>query len=85
MSFYAIAVAVFVSSKANSVQGAYQIGIVAVLPFFVLYFLGLTGIFSEDSNLHVAYISIAFLVIGIAMYFVSKATFKREDILTKWK
>lgn len=85
VSFYAIAVSVFVSSKASSVQGAYQTGIVAILPFFVLYFLGLTGIFSESSNLHVAYISIAFLVIGVLMYFVSKATFDRETILTRWK
>jgi ABC-2 type transport system permease protein len=75
---------IIISSKLNDVRTAQQLGMVAALPFFGLYIASETGIFKfTDTNLLI--LAGVILLIGIGLFFVSRATFQREEILTKWK
>jgi ABC-type Na+ efflux pump permease subunit len=82
---YGVSMGVFVSSKVDSVQGAYQIGAISQIPLFVIYVMGELGIISLESNTNLLIISGALLIADALMYFISKATFSREKILTQWK
>ncbi len=82
---YAISFSVFVSAKVNSTQTAYQLGVLTAVPFFILYVLGELGIVSLVSDTNILIISAALLVMAVVMFFISRATFKREEILTSWK
>lgn len=84
-STYAITFSVFISSKINNVMGAYQMGGATLIPFLVLYVLGEIGLVKLQDTSNVLLISAALLVATIAMYFLSKASFGREKILTEWK
>lgn len=82
---YAISFSVFISSKVNSVQSAYNLGVFSVAPFIILYVMGELGIVSLNDDTNVLIISGVLLVAAILMYFISRATFNRENILTAWK
>jgi ABC-type Na+ efflux pump permease subunit len=75
---------VFVSSKVSDVRAAMQLGIVSIAPVLALYFLFLGGILTL--SLPALAIFGAILILAtIGLFFLSKATFERENILTKWK
>ena len=79
-----VEVNIIISSKLNDVRTAQQLGMVTALPFFGLYVASETGIFEfTDTNLLILVGVI--LLIGIGLFFVSRSTFQREEILTKWK
>lgn len=84
-SFYGIAFSVFMSSKATSAQGAYQSGMATGIPLFILYILGLTDVISLNDTTNVLYIALVLFILAIVLFYVSRATFNREEILTKWK
>jgi hypothetical protein len=53
-------------------------------PFFGLYIASEIGLFSfTDTNLLI--LAGVILVIDVVVFFVSRAAFQREEILTKWK
>ena len=81
---YAISFSVFISGRVNSVQGAYNLGVLSVVPFIILYVMGEIGIVSLDSDINVLIISGILLVMAILMFLVSRATFQREEVLTNW-
>lgn len=75
---------VIVSSRVNDVRAAQQLGSLVVMPIvLVLVFVPLTGFISAD--LLALVLSGVLAVAAIALFYVSKATFRREEILTKWK
>jgi len=79
-----IEVAVIASSRVSDVRGANQIAGLMFIPFVVVFFLGTEGVFSFSvANLLI--FSAVVLIIDVALYFLSRATFSREEILTKWK
>ena len=79
-----VEVNIIISSKLNDVRTAQQLGMVTALPFFGLYIASETGIFEfTDTNLLI--LAGVILLIGIGLFFVSRSTFQREEILTKWK
>ncbi|MHB8396641.1 MAG: ABC transporter permease subunit [Thermoplasmataceae archaeon] len=82
---YAISFSVFISGKVNDARTAYQLGVLSVLPFVLLYVLGEIGIVSLVSDTNILIISGALLLMTIVMYLISSATFKREEILLNWK
>lgn len=82
---YAITLSVFISSKVNSVMAAYQGGGVTLIPFLVIYVMGEIGIVKLDDTTDVVVISLSLLLVAVVMYFISRATFSREKILTEWK
>lgn len=84
-AIYAISFSVFISGKVNSTQAAYQLGVLSVIPFIILYVMGETGIVSLHNDTNVLIISGVLLIMAVVMYLVSRATFQREEILTIWK
>ena len=79
-----IEVAVIASSRVTDVRGANQIGGLMFIPFVAIFFAGAEGLFTFSiTNLLI--LSGIVLIADIALFFLSKSTFKREEILTKWK
>jgi len=75
---------IIVSSRVNDVRAAQQLGGLVVLPIIlVLIFVPTTGFVSTD--LLALILSGALAVAVVALFYLSKATFQREEILTKWK
>lgn len=75
---------IIISSKLNDVRAAQQLGLVAALPFFGLYIASEIGIF-KFTDINLLILAGVISLIGIGLFFVSRATFQREEILTKWK
>lgn len=79
-----IELAVIVSARVSDVRGANQIGGLMFIPFMAIFIAGVDGIISFSiANLLI--ISGIVLLIDVALFFLSKSTFNREEILTKWK
>jgi ABC-type Na+ efflux pump permease subunit len=75
---------VLISSRSNDIRAAQQLGLLIILPFGVVYFLSeLNFISLTITNLLI--MSAVLLIIDIIIFFIVKATFQREEILTKWK
>jgi ABC-type Na+ efflux pump permease subunit len=79
-----IEVAVIASSRVSDVRGANQIAGLMFIPFVFVFLAGVQGIFAFSiSNLLI--FSGIVLIADVVLFFLSKSTFKREEILTKWK
>ena len=75
---------IIISSRVNDVRTAQQMGMLAALPFFGVYIASELGLFAfNDTNLLI--LAGVILVIDVVVFFVSRVTFQREEILTKWK
>ena len=75
---------VIVSSRANDVRSASSYGIFILFPLLAIYILSEISIISLDIN---GFLIIAGILsaVDVALYFVSRSAFQREEILTKWK
>ena len=75
---------VLISSRANDVRSAQQLGALIILPLGAVYLL--TELRVLDLNTNTLLILAASLAaVDVAVFFLAKATFQREEILTKWK
>jgi ABC-type Na+ efflux pump permease subunit len=75
---------VIVSSKVNDIRAAQQLGGLIVLPLlFVVIFASTNTAFSN--TILALIVSAGLAIVDAALFYVSKATFQREEILTKWK
>jgi ABC-2 type transport system permease protein len=79
-----IELGVIVSARVNDVRGANQIASLMFIPFMGVFLAGVEGIISLDLDT-LLIISVVVLLFDVVLFFVSKSTFKREEILTKWK
>lgn len=79
-----IELAVIVSSRVNDVRGANQIGGLMFIPFMAVFLAGVEGIFAFSVH-NLLIFSLIVLIVDLALFFLSASTFKREEILTKWK
>jgi hypothetical protein len=79
-----VEVAVILSSRVSDVRGANQLGGLTWIPFMVIFVAGVTGAFSF-STVNLLMVSGIVLIADVALFFLSKATFSREKILTRWK
>ncbi|MGB8779972.1 MAG: hypothetical protein WCD81_04905 [Candidatus Bathyarchaeia archaeon] len=75
---------VIFSARVTDVRAAQQFGGLIVLPFMGLYILGEIGSISLDA-LTLLVISAVLFLVDVVLFFISRATFRREEILTKWK
>jgi ABC-2 type transport system permease protein len=75
---------VIISSRVNDIRAAQQIGGLIILPIILLMILASTNT-SIPNVLLALILSGALATVDIILFFVSKATFQREEILTKWK
>ena len=74
---------IIVSSKVNDIRAAQQLGGLVVLP---LVFIVIFASTSAQISVWLAIgVSVALAVADVALFYLSKATFQREEILTKWK
>jgi ABC-2 type transport system permease protein len=80
-----VQVNVIVSSRISDVRTGQQIGALTVLPLAGLYVAGELNLIDLGSTTTFSIIIGALLVVDVLLFFVSRATFRREEILTKWK
>ena len=76
---------VVVSSRVSDVRTAQQLGIVVILPFAGLYVCGELDIVNLGVTNNLLIIAGIILAAGIVLFYVARATFQREEILTSWK
>ena len=75
---------VIISSRVNDIRAAQQLGSLIILPLLAIFILSQAGVFSNDVY-DLLLVSGILLVADVALSFLSRATFQREEILTKWK
>lgn len=73
---------VIVSSRVSDIRAAQQMGGIVVLPLILVIVFG--AIFSAETLLAVV-VTVALAAADVGLFYLSKATFQREEILTKWK
>jgi ABC-type Na+ efflux pump permease subunit len=76
---------VIISSRVNDVRAAQQLGSLVVLPLILLVVFASTGSTIISKELLALITSAALAVATVALFYLSKLTFQREEILTKWK
>ena len=75
-----IEVAVIASSRVSDVRGANQIAGLMFIPFVVVFFFATEGLFAFNILNLLIFAGIV-AVIDVALLFLSKSIFKREEIL----
>jgi ABC-2 type transport system permease protein len=75
---------VLISSRVNDVRAAQQLGALILLPFAAIYVLSETRVFDLTTN-NLLIMAAILAVVDVVVFFLAKATFQREEILTKWK
>jgi ABC-2 type transport system permease protein len=75
---------VIVSARVSDVRAAQQLGVLTTLPFAGIYLAGELGLISLDTNTLLS-ISGLLVIADLLLFFISTATFRRDEILTKWK
>lgn len=79
-----IELSVIASSRVSDVRAANGVGGLMFVPFMIIYLAGEIGVIALNTN-NLLIISGALLIADIALFYFSVATFRREEILTKWK
>ena len=83
-SILSVELNVIISSRVNDVRTAGQIGTLLLIPFIAIYGLLLASIVSKNViNMLAAFVIL--LCIDAVLFYINKATFNRDKILTKWK
>ena len=76
---------VIVSARVSDVRIAQQLGILLVLPFAGIYVGGELGVVPLGNASDLLIVAGILLVVAVLFLFVARGTFRREEILTKWK
>jgi len=76
---------VILSSRVSDVRVAMQLGALVVLPFGGIYVSGELNLISLGDASNLLIIAGILLVVDVLLLYVARATFRREEILTKWK
>jgi len=76
---------VVVSSRVSDVRAAQQIGALIVLPLGLIYLTGELDLIPLGNTSNLLIIAGVLLALDLILLYVAKATFRREEILTKWK
>jgi ABC-type Na+ efflux pump permease subunit len=76
---------IIISSRVNDIRAAQQLGGLLVVPFVLIIMLAsvLNGVI--DPVLLALILGGVLAVADVALFYLSKAIFQREEILTKWK
>ena len=75
---------VLVSARVNDVRTAQQLGSLIVIPFALIYVLGEINAFPLTVP-YLLILAVIILVVDIGLFSLAVSTFRREEILTKWK
>lgn len=83
-SILSIQLNIIISSRVNDVRTANQLGLLLFIPFIAVYILLTTNMVSLNI-LNLLIVSAVLLIIDVVLFYINKATFNRDKILTKWK
>ncbi|MDA4134486.1 MAG: hypothetical protein OK441_02840 [Thaumarchaeota archaeon] len=83
-SIFSIEMIVILSARANDVRSVQQFTGVMFFPFIIIYVLTEIGVVQLTTN-NLLIMSGIFLLADLLLFYLSTKTFKREEILTKWK
>jgi ABC-2 type transport system permease protein len=75
---------ILVSSRANDIRAAQQLGALIILPLGVVYLLSELNVLTLTTG-NLLIMAACLFVIDMIVFYLVKATFQREEILTKWK
>jgi ABC-2 type transport system permease protein len=75
---------VIISARVSDIRAAQQLGALILLPLGGIYVASEVGFISLTPD-NLAIISAIILVADMVLFFLSRVTFRREEILTKWK
>jgi ABC-2 type transport system permease protein len=76
---------VIVSSRVSDVRIAQQFGLLAMIPLLGIYVSGEVNLIDLGVTNNLLYISAALVAADVILFMLARATFRREEILTKWK
>ena len=76
---------VIVSGMVSDVRVAQQVGTLLVLPLGGIYVAGELNLVPLGDTSNLLVISSILLAVNLLLFYVAKAAFRREEILTKWK
>ncbi len=79
-----VEVSVIISARVNDIRTAQQLGALIVVPFAIIYVLGEINAFPLTAP-YLLTLAAIILAVDIGLFFVSTSTFRREEILTRWK
>jgi ABC-type Na+ efflux pump permease subunit len=83
-AIFSIECAVIASSRVTDTRGANQIASLMFVPFMVVFLAAVEGTFAFNID-NLLTISGIMSLVDVALLFLSTSTFKREEILTKWR
>ena len=83
-SVLTIELTVILSARASDIRSVQQFTGVLFFPFIVIYVMTELGVIQLD-GINLLIISGVFFLADVLLFYLSTATFKREEILTKWK
>ncbi len=75
---------VLISSRVNDIRTAQQLGALIVIPFAAVYFLTEFGAFTLTTG-NLLIMAAVLAALDVIVFYLVRATFQREEILTKWK
>jgi len=75
---------ILISSRVNDARTAYQLGVLILLPFGAVYVLSEISVLTLSTSTFLI-IAGVLAVIDIFVFYLARATFQRDEILTKWK
>jgi ABC-2 type transport system permease protein len=81
---FSIELSVIISARITDVRAANQFGGLIVIPFMGLYVAAEIRIISLDAGTLLV-ISAILLLVDVVLFFISRSTFRRDEILTRWK
>jgi ABC-2 type transport system permease protein len=76
---------VFISSRVSDVRIAQQFGVLVMIPLLGIYVSGEVNLIDLGVTNNLLYISVALAAVDVILFVLARATFRREEILTKWK
>jgi len=83
-SILTIELTVILSARANDVRTVQQFTGVLFFPFIIIYVMTEIGVI-ELNTINLVIMSGIFLLADMLLFYLSTKTFKREEILTRWK
>jgi ABC-2 type transport system permease protein len=83
-SVLTIELIVIVSSRVSDIRTVQQLTGVLFFPFIVIYVMSEIGVLQLNA-INLLALAGVFLVADLLLFYLSTATFKREEILTKWR
>ncbi len=79
-----VEVSVIISARINDVRSAQQLSSLIIIPFALVYVLGLIGVYPLTVP-YLIILSAISLIIDFGLYYLAVSIFQREEILTRWK